>query len=85
MTNITDQQLNQIEDSLQEISPYPWKCEKIAGGEYWITAPDSSDHEYRSGYEPMFESSGTPKQFGIDGEFMAKSPEVIMSIPIRAS
>lgn len=74
---ITEQELKDLEKILNEISPFPWRCEKTAPGEWWITSPDDSDHEYRADYEPIFESSGTIPQLGIDGDFIAKSPEVV--------
>ncbi len=74
---MTDQELKEIEKMLAEISPYPWRCEATVPGEWWITSPDDSDHEYRADYEPIFESSGTIPQFGIDGNFIARSPEII--------
>lgn len=74
---ITEQELQEIEKILDEISPYPWRCEKTASGEWWITSPDDSDHEYREDYEPIFESSGTIAQFGADGDFIARSPEIV--------
>lgn len=74
---ITEQELQKIEKALDEISPFPWRCEKTASGEWWITSPDDSDHEYRADYEPIFESSGTISQLGIDGEFIAQSPKVV--------
>ncbi len=77
MSKITEQELQKIEKALGEISSYPWQCEKTAPGEWWITSPDNSDHDYRSDYEPIFESSETIPQFGIDGEFIAQAPEII--------
>lgn len=41
-----------------ELVKVPLKAEKTAGGEWWITAPDDSDHEFREDFEPIFESSG---------------------------
>ncbi len=77
MSGITEQELQEIEKMLGEISPYPWRCEKTVPGEWWVTSPDDSDHEYREDYEPIFESSGTIPQFGIDGNFIARSPEIV--------
>ncbi len=74
---ISEKELQAIEKELNEISPFPWRCEKTTPGEWWITAPDDSDHEFREDFEPIFESSGTPPQFGVDGNFIAKSPEII--------
>lgn len=74
---ITEQQLQEIERQLDKISPFPWRCEKTASGEWWITSPDDSNHQFRADYEPIFESSGRIPQFGIDGEFIAKSPEIM--------
>ncbi len=74
---ITKQELQEIEKTLDEISPFPWRCEKTASGEWWITSPDDSDHQFRADYEPIFESSGTIPQLGVDGEFIAKAPEVV--------
>ena len=41
----------------------PLRAEQTAGGEWWITAPDDSDHDFREDYEPIFESSGTGPEF----------------------
>lgn len=80
MSEITERELQEIEKLLGEISPYPWRCEKTVPGEWWITSPDDSDHDYRSDYEPIFESSGTIPQFGIDGKFIAQSPEIVVHL-----
>ena len=77
MSDITEQELQEIEKMLGEISPYPWRCEKTVPGVWWVTSPDDSDHEYREDYESIFESSGTIPQFGIDGNFIARSPEIV--------
>lgn len=74
---MTEQELREIEKTLDKISPYPWRCEKTIPGEWWITSLDDSDHEHREDYEPIFESSGTIPQFGIDGNFIARSPEIV--------
>ena len=77
---ITNQELENIEKSLKQISPHPWRLTRTKGGEWWITAPDNTDHDYREGHEPIFESSGTIPQLGIDGAFIAKSPEIITEL-----
>lgn len=74
---MTEQELQELEKMLSEISPHPWRCEETMPGEWWITSPDDSDHDYRSDYEPIFESSGIIPQFGIDGNFIAQSPEIV--------
>jgi len=84
---MTEDRLKEIEKKLEWISPFPWKCIKTVGGEYWITAPDDSEHDYREEYEPIYESSGTTAQLGIDGKFIAESPEIIQALihEIRSS
>lgn len=74
---ITRQELQEIAETLNRISSYPWRCEKTVFGEWWITAPDNSDHEYGDDYEPIFKSSRTTLQSWVDGEFIAKAPEII--------
>ena len=74
---ITQEQLYEVQKMLMSISRYPWKCEKTATGEWWITAPNDSDHEFRVDYEPIYESSGTVKQLGVDGRFLAQAPAII--------
>ena len=80
---ITDQELQSIEEKLIRISAFPWKCEKSVAGEWWITSPDDSDHQYSSEYEPIFESSGTIPQLGVDGQFIAESPEIVLHLIVE--
>ena len=72
--------INEIEFMLSGISPYPWKITRTVSGEYWVCAPDNSDHDYRSDYEPIYESSGTIPQLKTDGEFIAAAPEIIRQL-----
>ena len=72
-----DKSLDAIERALCDISPYPWKHTQTSSGEWWITAPDDSDHDFRNDYEPIFESSGTGEQFRLDAQFIALAPEII--------
>lgn len=41
----------------------PLQAHQAAGGEWWIMAPDDSDHDFRDDFEPIFESSGTGPEF----------------------
>ena len=75
-----EDKLQDIETMLNKISPYPWRCEKTVPGEWWITSPDDSDHESRADFEPIYESSGTVPQLGIDGDFIAQSPEIVREL-----
>jgi hypothetical protein len=74
------ERLQEIEERLQQISQFPWKLQTTAGGEFWITVPDNSDHDFREDFEPIYESSGRSPQLHIDGKFLAESPEIIQEL-----
>lgn len=80
MTEHIEINIEKLTQQLTEISPWPWGFTKTAGGEYWVTSPDDSDHEHREDYEPIFESSGTIPQFRIDAEFIANAPFIISKL-----
>lgn len=69
---------------MSEHDPGPWKAKQTAGGEWWIMAPDDSDHDFRDDYEPIFESSGTGLNFEADAHLIAVAPEMYDYIKIRA-
>lgn len=65
---------------MSEHTPGPWKAEQTAGGEWWITAPDSSDHDYRDDYEPIFEASGVGPSFEHDAKLAAAAPDLLEAV-----
>lgn len=57
-------------------TPGPWKAHQTAGGEWWVMAPDETDHDFRDDSEPIFESSGVAPDFEHDAKLMAAAPEL---------
>jgi hypothetical protein len=41
----------------------PLQAHQTASGEWWIMAPDDSDHDFRDDFEPIFEASGVGPEF----------------------